>query len=50
MVKIQVNLLKTWHENGPINAADKVLYRQAIIRNPTEPIYMLMVVTARILP
>lgn len=39
MVKIQVNLLKTWHENGPIDAAGQMLYRQAIIRNPTEPIY-----------
>lgn len=39
IVKLQFNMLKTWHENGPIDAASEELYRQAIIRNPTEPIY-----------
>ena len=39
IVKLQFNMLKTWHENGPVDAAGEMLYRQAIIRNPTEPIY-----------
>lgn len=38
MLKVQFNMLKTWHENGPIDAGAAV-YRQAIMRNPTEPIY-----------
>lgn len=39
IVKLQFNMLKTWHENGPVDASGEMLYRQAIIRNPTEPIY-----------
>ena len=39
MLKLQFNILKRWHENGPVNAASQQVYRQALMRNPTEPIY-----------
>ena len=39
MLKVQFNILKSWHENGPVDAAGQMVYRQAIMRNPTEPIY-----------
>ena len=39
MLKVQFNILKRWHENGPVNAASQQVYRQALMRNPTEPIY-----------
>ncbi|MBR0180451.1 MAG: TonB-dependent receptor [Prevotella sp.] len=39
MLKLQFNILKSWHENGPVDAAGQMVYRQAIMRNPTEPIY-----------
>lgn len=39
MLKLQFNLVKDWHKNGPIDAAGAMVYRQAIMRNPTEPIY-----------
>lgn len=38
MLKVQVNLLKDIHQNGPVDAAGSMVYRQAIMRNPTEPI------------
>lgn len=38
MVKVHLNLLKGIHKNGALDAAAEV-YRQAIMRNPTEPIY-----------
>lgn len=38
-VKIAFNLVKHWHKNGPVDAAGTQVYRQAIMRNPTEPIY-----------
>lgn len=38
-VKVSFNVVKWWHENGPVDAATTQVYRQAIIRNPTEPIY-----------
>ena len=39
MLKVQFNILKHWHENGPVDAAGQMVYRQALMRNPTEPIY-----------
>lgn len=39
MMKISFNIMKRWHENGPVDAAATQIYRQAIMRNPTEPIY-----------
>lgn len=39
MMKISFNIMKRWHENGPVDAATTQIYRQAIMRNPTEPIY-----------
>ena len=38
-VKLAFNIMKRWHLNGPIDAASTEIYRQAIMRNPTEPIY-----------
>ncbi|MBM6992482.1 MAG: TonB-dependent receptor [Prevotella sp.] len=38
MVKLAFNIQKRWHQNGPIDAAATQIYRQAIMRNPTEPI------------
>lgn len=37
--KLQFNILKQWHKNGAVDAASTQVYRQAIMRNPTEPIY-----------
>lgn len=39
MIKVQLNIMKRWHENGPVDAAGLQVYRQSIMRNPTEPIY-----------
>lgn len=39
ILKVQFNILKRWHENGPVDAAGQMVYRQALMRNPTEPIY-----------
>lgn len=39
MLKLNFNILKRWHENGPVDAAGQMVYRQALMRNPTEPIY-----------
>ena len=39
ILKLQFNILKRWHENGPVDAAGQMVYRQALMRNPTEPIY-----------
>ena len=39
MLKLQFNVLKRWHKNGPVDAAGQMVYRQALMRNPTEPIY-----------
>ena len=39
MLKLQFNIIKRWHENGPVDAAGQMVYRQALMRNPTEPIY-----------
>ncbi len=42
MLKVNFNLLKGIHENSATNANDNGatnIYRQAIMRNPTEPIY-----------
>lgn len=39
MLKVNFNLVKTLHKNGPIDAASAGIYRQAIMRNPTEPIW-----------
>lgn len=38
-LKVNFNLVKTLHKNGPIDAASAGIYRQAIMRNPTEPIW-----------
>lgn len=38
-VKLALNINKRWHTNGPVDAAGTQVYRQAIMRNPTEPIY-----------
>lgn len=38
LVKLSFNIQKRWHKNGPIDAAGTQIYRQAIMRNPTEPI------------
>lgn len=38
MVKVAFNIQKRWHKNGPVDAAATQVYRQAIMRNPTEPI------------
>lgn len=39
MLKVNFNMVKTYHKNGPIDAAGVGIYRQAIMRNPTEPIW-----------
>lgn len=39
ILKLQFNIVKRWHENGPVDAAASYIYRNAIMRNPTEPIY-----------
>ena len=39
IVKLQFNVMKKIHKNGPVDAAGTQVYRQAIMRNPTEPIY-----------
>lgn len=39
MLKVSFNIVKDWHKNGPVDAAGQMVYRQAIMRNPTEPIY-----------
>ncbi len=39
IVKLQFNVMKKIHKNGPVDAAGTQIYRQAIMRNPTEPIY-----------
>ncbi len=39
LLKLQFNIVKRWHENGPVDAAGSYVYRNAIMRNPTEPIY-----------
>jgi TonB-linked SusC/RagA family outer membrane protein len=39
MLKVSFNIMKRWHKNGPVDAASTQVYRQAIMRNPTEPIY-----------
>ena len=42
MLKIQFNVVKGLHQNSATNAnndGESNIYRQAIIRNPTEPIY-----------
>lgn len=38
LVKVHLNMVKGIHKNGALDAAQSV-YRQAIMRNPTEPIY-----------
>ena len=38
ILKAHLNLVKGIHKNGALNAGTEV-YRQAIMRNPTEPIY-----------
>ena len=38
MIKVHLNLVKGIHKNGALDAAVEV-YRHAIMRNPTEPIY-----------
>lgn len=38
IMKLSFNIQKRWHANGPVDAADSQIYRQAIIRNPTEPV------------
>lgn len=39
IIKLQFNIVKRWHENGPVDAAGSYVYRNALMRNPTEPIY-----------
>lgn len=42
MLKVNINLVKGLHKNSATNASndgESNIYRQAIIRNPTEPIY-----------
>ena len=39
MLKVQLNFVSSRRENGPVDAAGSMIYRQAIMRNPTEPIY-----------
>ena len=39
MLKVHMNIVKSRRENGPVDAAGSMIYRQAIMRNPTEPIY-----------
>lgn len=39
MLKVNLNMVKTLHKNGPIDAATAGIYRQAIMRNPTESIW-----------
>lgn len=39
MLKVSFNIVKKWHKQGPMNAASEMVYRQALMRNPTEPIY-----------
>lgn len=39
MVKLHLGLLKAYHKDNGLDAANGQIYRQAIMRNPTEPIY-----------
>lgn len=42
MLKVNLNMVKKWHKNSATNASNADLsniYRQAIMRNPTAPIY-----------
>lgn len=42
MLKVNLNLVQKWHKNSATNATatdQSNIYRQAIIRNPTAPIY-----------
>ena len=39
MLKVQMIFVKARREYGPVDAAGSMIYRQAIMRNPTEPIY-----------
>lgn len=42
MLKVDFNMIKGWHKNSATNASnggDSNIYRQAIMRNPTEPIW-----------
>jgi TonB-linked SusC/RagA family outer membrane protein len=41
-LKVNFNMVKGWHKNSATNAnndGESNIYRQAILRNPTEPIY-----------
>ena len=42
MLKVNLNMVKKWHKNSATNATvtdQSNIYRQAIMRNPTAPIY-----------
>lgn len=39
MLKLHLGLLKAYHKDNGLDAAGSGIYRQAIMRNPTEPIY-----------
>lgn len=42
MLKVNLNMVKKWHKNSATNATNSDqsnIYRQAIVRNPTAPIY-----------
>lgn len=39
MIKLQFNIFKSWRKNGPLDAASSLVYSNAVMRNPTEPIY-----------
>ncbi len=39
MLKVNFNMVKGKHKNGPTDVSSAGIYRQAIMRNPTEPIW-----------
>lgn len=39
MLKLHLGLLKAYHKDNGLDAGGSGIYRQAIMRNPTEPIY-----------
>ncbi len=39
MLKLHLGLIKGYHKDNGLDAAGSQIYRQAIMRNPTEPIY-----------
>ena len=51
ILKLQFNILKRWHENGPVDAAGQMVYRQALMRlRKTDPFDIIFLVEDRDYP